>query len=68
MEILAAPITFSLNLFITKPPVIIPKATAGRFIMPAVWKRRKYVSNELTAHMELIKNKTYKTLVISVNS
>lgn len=34
MQILAAPRTFSLNFFIINPPVMIPKATAGRFIMP----------------------------------
>lgn len=40
MEIFAAPRTLILNLFIINPPVIIPKATAGRFIMPGKTKKR----------------------------
>ena len=33
-EIRAAPITVSLNRFITKPPVMMPRATAGRLNTP----------------------------------
>ena len=51
IDTLAAPMTPSLKRFITKPPVMTPKATAGRFNMPE-WimeeRKREYGNYTLT--------------------
>lgn len=39
MDTRAAPMTPSLNRFRMKPPVMIPKATAGRFRIPECIKK-----------------------------
>lgn len=46
MDIRAAPITPSLNLFSTKPPVMTPKATAGRFMIPGWIEKQVQKEND----------------------
>lgn len=54
IDTLAAPMTPSLKRFIIKPPVMMPKATAGRFSMPEWIKEERERGWEIYTHKILL--------------